>query len=358
MDNNKIELKSDKSQNSNAVTVSKEVSDRISVLRFPLIMGIVMLHTVLIYKHINFAGTIILILTSGLIPAFTFISSYLFFYKPISYLKILKKKTKSLMIPYTIFPVLICLFFRRNILRDVFSSNILINAREVLQFFTVYDKITFFPAVGHFWFIRNIMISFLISPVIKFLINKFPLHLIFIMTFLYLVKIPIISEGLDYVTIKFFFFFIAGAVCGYYHIDFFAFINKFGIVFLTLLLITLSCCCIVFKIFEYNTFYIRFLTIVSCITFFQFSNLLVKNSFILNLFKYLSGYSFFVYVTHVDILLFIISKTRQIVIQTESFGNVFIIISYTVFVSAFCAVSGIIFKKLLPKVFAILNGNR
>lgn len=216
------------------------LSKTIDFLRFPLIVGVVFIHTdfsdVVIkgVKSINLANypifTHVFFLFSKVIfevcvPLFFLISGFLFFYKTENfsfkvYLKKLKGRFRSLFIPYIFWNVVVLLFF---FLAQTFLSGSLMSGRnKLVTDYSLMDWIWSFLDTSHinphvkktlpvnspFWFIRDLMVVVLTSPLLYFLIKKLKVYAVILLGIVWVINPYFYQPGLSTVS---FFFFAAGA---------------------------------------------------------------------------------------------------------------------------------------------------
>ncbi|MCI1683077.1 MAG: acyltransferase [Bacteroides sp.] len=164
----------------------------IDFLRFPMIVGIVLLHAFLedirglnipdgglpIYHHASFFISRVLVFVA--VPLFFFISAYLFFYHTSfsfeSYKKKLKKRAHTLLIPYLFWNLVIIVgHWMVTLLSPVQLTS---GAYKLIEDYTWWDYLRSFWAVngsmpinGVLWFIRDLMIMMVLSPVVYFMIR-------------------------------------------------------------------------------------------------------------------------------------------------------------------------------------------
>ena len=166
----------------------------ISFLRFPLIAGVVLIHAyggltmqgkdmgTLNEYPINDAIQYLFsrIFTSVCVPCFFFISGYLFYIKESDcYKNKIRKRIKTLLIPYLFWNALILLFlYTAQTLPSI--SNLFSGAHKLIRDYSFRDFLYAFwsveggdPIVGQFWFLRDLMAVCIFSPVIKIFISKF-----------------------------------------------------------------------------------------------------------------------------------------------------------------------------------------
>ena len=194
----------------------KLLSTTISYLRFPLIVGVVFMHnrmsTVEIQDvRINYADLwpwtnyifnfFSEVLPGICVPLFFFISGFLFFYNVDFCKEIYKKKVKSryktLLVPYLIwnfigFLILITQMHPRFLSLFPLLKDYRIDITEFFSYFWVRElpmdppeAERAFPINAPLWFIRDLMILVLASPIIYYLIKKIKVIFILLMGIIY-----------------------------------------------------------------------------------------------------------------------------------------------------------------------------
>ncbi|WP_343563103.1 acyltransferase [Sphingobacterium sp.] len=215
-------------------------SKTIDFLRFPLIVGVVFIHTDFSdivmggVKQISFVNypifSFIFSLFSKVIfelcvPLFFFISGFLFFYKTAGfsweiYLQKLKKRVRSLLVPYIFWNLAVIVFL---LLAQTFFSGTLVSGRNKLitdysltdWLWSLWDTSHVnphlrktLPVNSPFWFIRDLMVVVLSSPLIYVLIKKLKAYAVILLGLLWIFNPFFYLPGLSTVA---FFFFTAGA---------------------------------------------------------------------------------------------------------------------------------------------------
>lgn len=354
-----------------AIHISEEDSKRITSLRFLLIVLVVFIHSNLTvniainYYHYDFVqpkwievfkeficGT----LGSSAVPLFFLFSSYLQFSKSDTYKDLLKKKSRSLLIPYILWTVItIILYFIAQSIPQTsrFFQNPINIVRnwtwlDYLKAFTYHDKV--YPLCYQFWFLRDLMILIVLSPIIKLLCTKFPGMMLILSSVFALKGIPVFFTKSSAL-----FFYMVGYYFATYHISFFIIADKIKLpeyFFLLALTIPFD------FLFEgkYNFGFIK--TIVACLFFLKVSGYLIKNQNIYEKTKYLAGYSFFLYSVHWPFLGTTINKISQRVIPLH---GIMCLVQFLL--ATFCTIAigtllGIFLNTLFPKLFRVLNGGR
>lgn len=360
------ELNSISLENNKADSISQETSKRITALRFLLIIFIVFIHNNITYEdavnyyHIAFNEPIVItwfkllvrsVLGGAAVPLFFLFSGYLQFSKKNNYICLLKKRTKSLFIPYIIWTLLNVLLF--YIAQSIPQLTVFFqNENNIVRNFKTLDWINLFwqhsnscPFVYQFWFLRNLIILVLFSPVLTYVAKKFP--------FLSLVGITIgYINGLPLAFDKAIFFYMAGWYFAEYKISFFKIADKIKwmeyLVLLVLILIA--------NINNYDIFGIG--TIISCLFFLKISKLIIEKEKLFSIANYLSGFSFFLYAIHTPFLGTSLNKISWKIIPLH---GVWCLVQFII-PCLLCIIIGtgigILLKKYIPSVFKILNGSR
>ncbi|WP_418359260.1 acyltransferase family protein [Sphingobacterium detergens] len=221
----------------------------IDFLRFPLIMGVVFIHTdfsdivMAGVKQISFVNYPIFsrifflfskVIFEACVPLFFFISGFLFFYKTAGfsreiYLQKLKNRIRSLLVPYIFWNLLIILFL---MLAQTFLSGSLVSGRnKLITDYSLLDWLWSFWDTSHvnpltkktlpinspFWFIRDLMVVVLFSPLIYILIKKLRVYAVIILGLLWIFNPFFYLPGLSIVS---FFFFTAGAYFSIHKMNF------------------------------------------------------------------------------------------------------------------------------------------
>lgn len=168
------------------------ISKTITNIRFPLMLGVVLIHNVLIEpteaarEGMRLVAFIIELLSHKIVapcvPLFFFISGYLFFLKfgnkfgVVDYGDQLKKRVRTLLIPYIFWNLVVLGYFA--FLHKFVPSLINPEFNNVYQFTAVEWIRSFWdfpggqPICYQFWFLRDLMLGVIISPII-FLVMKY-----------------------------------------------------------------------------------------------------------------------------------------------------------------------------------------
>lgn len=215
-----------------AKKIDKNISERIRMIRFPLIVGIIFIHSygyqasfsdgVHGIKQINQIGLFLQILFSQVlgrisVPLFYLISGYLFFQnfdgsKKV-YINKINKRISTLLAPYLFWNIsllLVHILFQNISFTETFFNP---GKKPILSYSAIeYVRAIFGigrpPISYQFWFIRDLMLLVLFAPVIFILVRHLPKLSFFL---LFLIWFFNINSIIDNEAI--FFFFSGCAIC-------------------------------------------------------------------------------------------------------------------------------------------------
>ena len=151
------------------------------------------------------------------VPIFLLISGYLFFREG-SYvltkelwISKLKKRISSLLVPYILWNFIGYIIYAIKVgfsLEDFFHSFWVID---------IPGRSGSSPIDGPLWYVRNLMMMVVISPIIAYMIKYTKWYLILIMTILWIIQIPPFNKGIG---IAFYFFSLGGYLRVFdYHVE-------------------------------------------------------------------------------------------------------------------------------------------
>jgi fucose 4-O-acetylase-like acetyltransferase len=159
--------------------MSDYLSQKFKVLSFINIIAVVFWHGYMMPTPAErFEGFYLFenILTSSLlrfsVPLFFAISGFLFFYKPFHYLEHIKKRIRTLLVPYLIWTTLGVLFVYT--IQLIPSINRQMNQNWVLSPIEILKHLTISPIQYQFWFLRDLIGLALLSPIIYWMAKQIP----------------------------------------------------------------------------------------------------------------------------------------------------------------------------------------
>lgn len=294
------------------------------------------------------------ILGSAAVPLFFLFSSYLQFSKNYDYKTLLKKKTRSLLIPYVLW--ILCSALLYFIVQSVpqlavffqNEKNIVRNWNFVDWLNIFWKHIDIYPLAGQLWFLRNLIVLVIVSPLLSFLTKKAPALIFVVMTFFYYRGLPM-EFGTSI------FFYMLGWYFANYQISFFELSDHIKWFECIILLTSV----IIIHIYLPNAvIFLKSGVIVACLFFLKLSSLIIANEKLFNIASYLAEYSFFLYAIHEPFLEMSLVKISIKIIPLTGFLTLvqfFIPCLITILIGTSL---GIILKKYLRPLYNILNGSR
>ena len=376
------------------------LSKTIKYLRFPLTVGIILIHSNLARLGISIHGVqyglnypdwyfyfCVLfseVLSSICVPLFFLISGYLFFYKVADfngniYGQKLKKRIRTLLIPYLLWN-LIALLLKVVKMLPIFSS-VFQNINDVEFYFTplrlfnsffyddwtnglfVYPEIGVtlespIPVNGPMWYVRDLMVIMLFTPIIYWLIRKLRIWFIVGLGVILYYGSHHVFPDMHYFNLVLdnVFFFSWGA---YYSI------NKLNIVsemrrfkYIPIIFIVL----LVVSMFIHNTDYNRFVHLPTVVIGIMFSIGLVScllESDKIHVNETLANSSFFVFALH-SLILNEIGKTLFVMLGCNDSPLVllFLYIAIPTVTIIICVALYKLLNRFMPTICALLTGGR
>jgi fucose 4-O-acetylase-like acetyltransferase len=202
--------------------VDESLSRRITVTRFPLMVMVVYIHGyattmgiitsvksgLKILPYIStFMFVFIQIICRIAVPLFFLISGILLFSKEAPFMEILRKKSKSLLVPFLIWNLLsVALYLGVHAFSARLFKSVSFDGYSWLDWVETIigwgGKNSPYPLAYQFWFIRDLFILSIASKLLKMLIDRFPLVYLSTMTLLWLSNVP--QVFLNYEAILFF----------------------------------------------------------------------------------------------------------------------------------------------------------
>ena len=356
------------------------LSQTIAFLRFPLIVGVVLIHSVL--DEIEIKGVSIMppdghwfydtisYLFSGIfahiaVPLFFFISGFLFFYKTPAftksvYAKKLKKRVHTLLIPYIFWNFAVALLI---FLSAVFFPGLKSEAGMTVfdytfqdwlwKFWYDEDSVLHLPINGPLWFLRDLMVVMLFSPLVYWVVKKLKQYAVIVLGIFWVTGFWFVLPGFNITAL---FFFSFGTYFSIHGINFAVkaqpYWRQTGVLYLLLSLVIL-----VLREYEWCTYLENINILIGM--FFAVSvtaHFIGKGAWRVN--KFLSESSFFIYAYHALFLNWTI-KVLCIVLHPQ--GDAMLLLVY--FLSpTLIILAGLgayyVLKKYLPRTTAFITGGR
>lgn len=327
-------------------------------MRFPLILAVVFIHTSITgfqdapwYEAIQEFWSVT-ICGKLAVPAFFFISGYLFFYKTDSfsfniYKYKIQKRFFSLLIPYLFWNSVVLFFFwsLHSILPGAVSpgyNNVsCYSFKEILQ--SYWNKPAGFPICFQLWYVRDLMMYSLLSPILYALIKfgtKYIAWLFFLMPFIWFDSVC---------------YFAMGAVFSIHKIDVVRFLLKFKYVFFCTYAMAVGLL-LSYPSFPWPENLARLTTWCAIPTFACLVLHFVMHGFRTP--KWLNEEVFFIYATHGLLLLVVTTRILPGFISLmKDWGIVFCYFLTPLVLTSLLIVAGYVIKKVFPSFFALVTGS-
>lgn len=360
--------------------IPEETSKRITSLRFLLMLFVMIKHNAVVknifmhelpFYEPGIVSFIKEFFADGVgelaVPLFFIFSGYLLAASSDSYFTSLKKRFRSIFVPYTVWTFLyfagwlFCKHFH------FFYGNPVTDWREWAFYdyfvrFTGYYHNLRFPFVGSFWFLRDLMVLIVISPILIFAVKKIPVVITCIFSLLYVnsVEIPLVwSVSL--------FCFSLGIIFSVYKIDFFKFADRINWREVLLLFFSFF---ILFKLKpEYNsngefihTAYFFIFLLFGILAVLKLSLIIINNEAAFCLAQKAASFTFFTYAFHTPILLEVVKQVTFRITLVEKYGGA--VRSLSQFIIAcildigISLAAGILLYKICPAIFNLLSGGK
>ncbi|BEG97931.1 acyltransferase [Bacteroides sedimenti] len=342
----------------------------IDFLRFPLIVGVVFIHAYgqvitlqadgLHYPVFHYVREMISsVIGQTAVPLFFFISGFLFYYNSIlttdDYKRKLKSRMRTLLIPYLFWNLLV-LAFNYTAQHIPATAALFSGNHKAISEYAPVDFLNAFwdePISGQFWFIRDLMMMVILTPLLKWLLVKLKHYSLFLFGILWFFDISIHVPG---VGPKALFFFSAGA---YFSINRLNLVDCFKQFFrLTLILYPLVVIGATLTSGQPVSFYLVQLNrLLGVVFFFNLTAYFLEQNKI-TCSGFLATASFFVFAAH-EPLQSLLRKSLHKVLQPQS--DVMLVLLYILVpVTVVCITLGTYFllRKYLPRFAALITGGR
>jgi hypothetical protein len=315
------------------------------------------IYTIPVYVHIV-RELVTNIIARIAVPLFFLISGYLLYVKETNFFVVLKKKSRTLLLPYILWNILAAVFFYAA---QSFSFTKPYFANIIIRNFTIWDWIGVFtgksgqfairgnPLVYQFWFLRDLFILCMFFIGIKKLVDRFPLGALFLFFALWRsgINIYIVS------TEALFFF-----AMGYYVIKYAPDYKKIdGIAYYDIGIIYIITIILVLFFEEYVPGIRKINILLGCIMFIKLTRYFINREHIYNKLLRLEKYAFFVYAVH-GIGLAAIQKLSVRIIPMRGFWLLFQYFSVSITGIVIFVLMGAVIRKLFPKLYGVLTGGR
>lgn len=344
--------------------LTKEESDRIRIIKWIAIVMVVFLHAYT--TEVNFAdgnrtvslpewlmlletGVSQIIARSG-VPIFFLLSAVLLFCADRSYKNVIKKKERTLLVPYLIwntFWIMIFLVLQNLPFTAAYfsGSNTPILQCSVMEWLGLYGIGQEYPQAYPLWFMRDLMAVVLVFPLIKSVTEKCPEAMLCIGTGL--IILPYSFFGKTALAC-----FLIGASAVKKKISIMVFdkysMAKIGSLYLALVAAAL---------FMDNLLIRNVIILVGIVFWMRLSKEIYVREKLRQFFLRMSEWVFIIYVLHEMTL----SSVRKICFRLLPANPLFWFLEYMLIpiaVIAGCTLTGMVFKRLMPGLYRLSTGER
>lgn len=373
-----MEFQTNNSIEENDSQRKEETSRTIVAIRFLLMVFIVFIHSNGVTSFWDENGTeyfynipyveniVILFFTQVLarcaVPLFFLISGYLFYFKNYSYPILLKKKAKSLLIPFILWPVLyLILYTGRAILLHTDNPYSGLKLKEWIFVFIGKYQWGALPEnpllVFQFWYIRDLILLFIFSPILKRILDKRSLLIVFFAIFIWMQKSNLCQknahQGICFFVLGMFF-----AKSNYYISD----LNCISFKDLLIVLLILCPLDLYFMIND-NKYSIchEFNVIAISVLMLKIGYWIQTQQSFFCIQRSLADYSFWLFALHqplVQPLVINVYKRHLIPINVYGGGYVIELLVTTLVTVIICVGLGFVLRRIFPKLFSFMVGGR
>lgn len=369
--------------------VPEEASARITALRFPLAVLVVFIHNNYSAESVaeafgkigvmnpfaqnGFGRWIQLSISEGIaccaVPLFFLFAAFLQASKNAPYGTLLKKKAKSLALPYALWMAVYAVYYGIGKLAVArIAPHLLDRPDDTVLSWTAHDwfaKLFGFgefaptedlrnPAfAAQFWFVRDLLILTIASPAITAVVRKFPAGFFALASTVYLLALPV-----WFVSTQAFFFYTAGLSWGMYGFDLFGKTDR----------VTWSEACVLFiaAFCLQNTLFAgsggschQLMVVFACVLALKASSLIVRRETLFSVARTLAPLSFFLFAAHQPVVLGVMQKIWLAVFPMKNtFFSLFEYFGVTILVVVLCTAAGFALRKTCPPAFRLFNGGR
>ena len=357
-------------------------SRTITLLRFPLAVFILLLHSSFehelrdgvsifegweapLYHHIDFL--FVQNVCNIAVPLFFLISGFLFFFKDDifkyeNYKNKLRKRVKSLLIPYLIWNVLVLMLYVvvQNLAPSMNSGR-----NKLIADYTLHDYVLSFwsmsfineggvsgPIDSPLWFIRDLMVMVFISPLIYWLIRKLDVLVPILLGMAYIIVADTGVQGFSMTALA---FFSIGAYFGIVKLDFVKLsraIIKFSSVIYSVILLFI----LIVMGYGYQSWLSRLAIIIGVFMVIGIASYLV-DQYSCKINAFLTSSTFFIFASHSEILKIVIRLTSRLGVNSD----LFYCVAYFVCPMITLAILLMLYRillKFLPQLASVLSGGR
>ena len=350
-------------------------SERLNLLRFPLIVGVVFIHAYgtdvgMANARIGMAQSGYLaqfiqdIVSDGLarvaVPLFFMMSGYLFFlgfeWSLDGYKRKLRKRVNTLLIPFLFWNSLALLLFA--IAQSLPATRVYFSGENTpIASFGLYDYLNALlgisqsPIALQFWFIRDLMLMVLLVPVLQLILKKIPTIFLGVIALIWFFGIwPIYTPS----SVAFFFY--VGTSLAFSGRSLFT-VDRYGNIFLCVYIAILLLDALT-KGNEFNGYIHRIGILFGIVSALYVTRLVLKFNKLRSSLLWTSGCSFFVFAVHNPSLVVLRKVSYRFLKPESDMAVLALYFSVPIITIAVAIVLHVILKAVAPKLLSVISGGR
>lgn len=339
------------------MNISTRLSNKIKILSFISIIAVVWMHSFYLecerWIFIHFVQKFVALFADFAVPLFFIISGFLFFANcgkdcMVSFFfSKIKKRVRTLVVPYVIWCTLfIAVIFIIDFFVDYNTDYFAYCRQGKWMDFLWY--VYFEPAAFHLWFVRDLFIIILCTPIIYLFIRYLPIYMQLIVLLLLGIFqfIPMLSWGL--------FWFTIGAMFSIHQRDIFYFVKPKWAILCLVVFCAIIACFVVFDIsLASNHPYAALVILLGVVGVWKGSDCVYSFQSDSSIFHY----TFFVYCSHIPLL----NMIKAIIyprLWDSPVGCMSGFLLSPVVTVVICLLVGKLLQSITPSTYSILSGGR
>lgn len=338
--------------------MDEEISQRLHIMKFVFMIMVVYIHsdalpelpfTVKVPDYLAACKTV---MTDGIcavaIPCFFFVSGILLFSKEFTWISNMKKKARSIVLPYFVINSFWILFFFSM---QCFEKTAPYFSAEAYKINSIDDVVKAYlaplPLYYPFWFLRDLIILNLFAKVIKVIVDK--LSYIFILFIVLIgildIQIPLLLSNNS------FYIFVLSCYVVKYQIDFKS-IHKVKVEYAGIIYIGMM----VLRFIHKNTVIDLLYDAVGFCFYYQLAGC-IRKSRLSKPILWAAQFTFFIYAFH-EYYEAMIKKIIMMIVPQYGWIQVVEYFLLPILIICICIMIGAIFRKRIPIVYRLICGRR
>ncbi len=354
------------------------LSETISFVRFPMAFLVAVIHgyfvkviidggkTVIDFSSYNVFSNVVYVtgeITSVAVPVFYILSGFLFFYKVQDYTREiyfakLRKRMNSLLVPYIIWNMFSALFFMfgQHLMPSIFSgTSANVSDYTFKEWLLIFwnDSGTGYPASSQLWFLRDLMIVVIASPLVYMYIKFSRLFGIIVLWLLWFLDIEPDVIGLNATS---FFLFSLGAYFSLNRVNFVMlseYLLKKGLFVMYIIVLIVA---LLFQDTTYSPYLHKLCISIGVFVVFGIAYSYLKGGGHSNMF--LSKSTMFIYLSHLLPILFFKKFLISIIRPENELTALLVYFLCPVVIVTSCLFLFSILRKYVPIFTSVITGGR